>query len=63
MLAAQMETDNLLIVRCPLIIFLRYSEDGCGMSFTAISQVYEDLRLSKNMRLYCWKEAVKNILK
>ena len=43
--------------------FLRYSEDGYSMSLAAISQVYEDLRLSKNMHLYCWKEALKNILK
>jgi hypothetical protein len=58
-----MEINNLLIVSRPFIIFLRYSEDGYIMSLAAISQAYGDLRLSKNMHLYCWKEALKNILK
>jgi hypothetical protein len=61
--AAQMKINNLLMVNRPFIVFLRYIEDGYSVSLGAISQDYEDLSPSRDVYLYCWKEAVKNILK
>jgi hypothetical protein len=58
-----MKINNFLMANRPFIIFLRYVEDGYSVSLGAISQNYEDLCLLRDVHLYCWKEAVKNILK